>query len=151
MLKTLSIAAGTLAMAVTSFAPVAAQAQGYYRGYDDRGYSRAENDDRYRDHERAYADADRDGWNQGPQYYETDRPRRYRPRTYRDARDYRYTDRGCQNGTTGTIVGAIAGGLLGRVIDRRGDRTLGTVLGAGGGALAGNAVERSNNPAYCRR
>ena len=53
MLKTLSIAAGTLAMGVTSFAPMAAQAQGYGRGYDDRGYSRAYNDDRYRDHDRA--------------------------------------------------------------------------------------------------
>jgi uncharacterized protein YcfJ len=90
--------------------------------------------------------AERDGWNQGPAYYETDRPRHYR-----NARDYRYTDRRCQNGTTGTLVGAIAGGLLGRVIDRRGDRTLGTVLGAGAGALAGNAVERSNNAGYCRR
>ena len=146
MLKTLSIAAGTLAMGITSFAPMAAQAQGYGRGYDDRGYSRAYNDDRYRDHDRAYVRAERDGWNQGPAYYETDRPRHYR-----NARDYRYTDRRCQNGTTGTLVGAIAGGLLGRVIDRRGDRTLGTVLGAGAGALAGNAVERSNNAGYCRR
>lgn len=146
MLKTLSIAAGTLAMGITSFAPMAAQAQGYYRGYDDRGYSRAYNDDRYRDHDRAYARADRDGWNQGPRYYETERPR-----YYRNTRDYRYTDRRCQNGTTGTVVGAIAGGLLGRVIDRRGDRTLGTVLGAGAGALAGNAVERADNPGYCRR
>lgn len=76
----------------------------------------------------------------------------------RDYRDYdrrgydrRYNyNRRCSNGTTGTVVGAIAGGLLGRVIDSRGDRTLGTVLGGVGGAVAGNAIEKSNNPRYCR-
>lgn len=71
-----------------------------------------------------------------------------------DGRDYRGYDRRyerrCNNGTTGTIVGAIAGGLLGRTIDSRGDRTLGTVLGGVGGAVAGNAIEKSNNPRYCR-
>jgi uncharacterized protein YcfJ len=82
-------------------------------------------------------------------------------RGYYDQRDYRSYDRRgydrrynynrrCSNGTTGTIVGAIAGGLLGRAIDTRGDRTLGTVLGGVGGAVAGNAVEKSNNPRYCR-
>ncbi len=77
-------------------------------------------------------------------------------RGYYDRRDYRGNDRRynysrrCSNGTTGTVVGAIAGGLLGRVIDSRGDRTLGTVLGGVGGAVAGNAVEKSNNPRYCR-
>ncbi len=80
-------------------------------------------------------------------------------RGYRDDRVYRgdrgyYLDRGyarrCNDGTTGTVLGAIAGGLLGRTIDTRGDRTLGTVLGAGAGALAGRAVERSDRPGYCR-
>jgi uncharacterized protein YcfJ len=88
---------------------------------------------------------------------------RYRgyDRGYYDQRDYRSYDRRgydrrynynrrCSNGTTGTIVGAIAGGLLGRAIDTRGDRTLGTVLGGVGGAVAGNAVEKSNNPRFCR-
>ena len=56
---------------------------------------------------------------------------------------YRYREqRRCSNGTTGAIIGAIAGGLLGRVIDRGGDRSVGTLLGAGGGALAGRAIER---------
>ena len=41
------------------------------------------------------------------------------------------------------MVGAVAGGLLGRTIDSRGDRTLGTVLGGVGGALAGREIERS--------
>ena len=75
---------------------------------------------------------------------------RYRHNQYRDGyygREYRgddgyYRQRKCSNGTTGAIVGAIAGGLLGRVIDRGGDRSTGTILGAGGGALAGRAIER---------
>ncbi|KQT31269.1 hypothetical protein ASG29_14985 [Sphingomonas sp. Leaf412] len=81
--------------------------------------------------------------------------RSYNDRGYRDydrrddRRRYNYNRR-CSGGTTGTIVGAIAGGLLGRAIDTRGDRTLGTVLGGVGGAVAGNAVEKSNNPRYCR-
>lgn len=41
------------------------------------------------------------------------------------------------NGTTGLIIGAGAGALLGRAIDTRGERTTGTVLGAAAGALLG--------------
>lgn len=47
------------------------------------------------------------------------------------------------NGTTGLIIGAAGGALLGRAIDTRGDRALGTVLGAAGGALLGREIERS--------
>lgn len=48
----------------------------------------------------------------------------------------------CDRGTGGTIVGAVAGGLLGNAVAGRGDRTLGTVLGAGGGALVGRSLDR---------
>ncbi|UVO51585.1 glycine zipper 2TM domain-containing protein [Sphingomonas sp. SUN019] len=54
------------------------------------------------------------------------------------------------NGTTGLIVGGVAGGLLGRTIDTRGDRTLGTLGGAAIGALAGREVERSTSNRRCR-
>lgn len=54
------------------------------------------------------------------------------------------------DGTTGLVVGAVAGGLLGRAIDTRGDRTLGTVLGGVGGALAGREIERSSSTRRCR-
>ncbi len=47
------------------------------------------------------------------------------------------------NGTTGLIVGAAGGALLGRAIDTRGERATGTVLGAVGGALLGREIERS--------
>jgi uncharacterized protein YcfJ len=46
------------------------------------------------------------------------------------------------NGTTGLIIGAGAGALLGRTIDTEGDRTLGTVLGAVGGGLIGREIDR---------
>lgn len=51
-----------------------------------------------------------------------------------------YCKRG--NGTTGLIVGAAAGALLGRAIDTRGDRTIGTLLGAAGGGVLGREVDR---------
>lgn len=46
------------------------------------------------------------------------------------------------SGTTGLILGAVAGGLLGSVIDGGDHRTLGTLVGAGGGALLGREVEQ---------
>jgi len=122
MLKKLSLAGATLAMGAAALAPAGADAQRYH-GHQHR----------------AYQEAYHDGYNQGPRYYR--------------GGNYRHNDRGyrrCNSGTTGTIVGAIAGGLLGRTIDTRGDRALGTVLGAGAGALAGNAVEKSGNRGYCR-
>lgn len=47
------------------------------------------------------------------------------------------------NGTTGLIVGAAGGALIGRAIDTRGERATGTILGAAAGALIGRSVERS--------
>ena len=54
------------------------------------------------------------------------------------------------DGTTGLIVGGVAGGVLGNVIAPGGSGLLGTVLGAAGGALAGRAVDRSSNDTRCR-
>lgn len=66
---------------------------------------------------------------------------KYREWRGRDGRRYcRKSD-----GTTGLVVGGVAGALVGRAVDTRGDRTLGTLLGAGAGALAGREVERSTS------
>jgi uncharacterized protein YcfJ len=47
------------------------------------------------------------------------------------------------------VIGAVGGGLLGReVVGRRGDRTAGTIVGAGAGALAGRALQKAGN--HCR-
>lgn len=48
------------------------------------------------------------------------------------------------DGTTGLIVGAALGGVLGNSIAGRGDRTLGTILGVAGGGLLGREIDRGN-------
>lgn len=45
------------------------------------------------------------------------------------------------DGTTGLVIGAIGGGLLGNAI---GGDTLGTLLGAGAGGLLGRSIDRGN-------
>lgn len=83
------------------------------------------------------------------QRYRDDR-RYYNNRRYREDRRY-YNNQRCKDGDGGTVIGAVAGGLLGHTVAGRGDRTLGAVLGAGVGALAGRAIDRSDPPQGCRR
>ena len=134
MFKTFTLAASALALGATALVPTAADAQRYGSRYE-RGY---------------------DGYQGGYRGYD----RGYDRSDYREYREYRGNDRrynynalsrrGCDN-SGGTIVGALAGGLLGNTVAGRGNRTLGAVLGAAGGALAGNAIDKSDNPGYCRR
>jgi outer membrane lipoprotein SlyB len=49
------------------------------------------------------------------------------------------------NGTTGLIVGAAGGALVGRAIDTHGERATGIILGAAAGALLGRSVQRSHS------
>lgn len=49
------------------------------------------------------------------------------------------------NGTTGLIVGAAGGALIGRAIDGGRDRTVGTIAGAAAGALIGREVDRGSS------
>ena len=86
-------------------------------------------------------------------FYRDDRRYRERrlsnnDRVYR-GNDGRYYCRR-NDGTTGLIVGGVAGGVLGNVIAPGGSGLLGTVLGAAGGALAGRAVDRGSNQTRCR-
>lgn len=77
---------------------------------------------------------DRDG-----RYYE---PRRVSSRDVWRGRDGRYYCRR-GNGTTGLVIGAAGGALLGREVDGGRNRTTGTILGAAAGALIGREVQRS--------
>ena len=52
------------------------------------------------------------------------------------------------DGTTGLIVGGIAGGVLGNIIAPGGSKTLGTLLGAAGGAAVGTSIDK--NDVRCR-
>ena len=124
MLKKLTIVGAALAMTATAVIPAApAMAQSRY----DRSYRDGYNRDGYRNN----------GYNNS--------------RTYRGYdQNYRYsTPRECKS-ERGTIIGAIAGGLLGSAVAGRGDKTLGVILGGVGGALAGRAIDRSDRPNYCR-
>lgn len=106
--------------------------------YDDRYPPRRE-DDRY-----------------DPNY---DAARYYRPGTEErvlttDDRVYRGTDGRyyCQrsDGTTGLILGAGVGGVLGNVIDGGHSRTVGTLLGAAIGAVAGRKIDQNSQEVRCR-
>jgi uncharacterized protein YcfJ len=124
MFKKLSLVGAALVMTATAVIPAApAMAQSRY----DRGY---------------YGDYNRGG------YYDRDGYRSYRGYD-RQYRNYRARQK-CRDGDGGTIIGAIAGGLLGNSIAGRGDRTVGTIIGGGVGALAGRAIDRSDRPGYCR-
>jgi hypothetical protein len=48
------------------------------------------------------------------------------------------------DGTTGLIVGALGGGVLGNVIAPGGSKTLGSIIGGGLGAVLGNSIDRRN-------
>lgn len=74
---------------------------------------------------------------------------RYDERISRDTRIWRgrngqyYCQR--ENGTTGLLIGAAVGGLVGNEVAGRGDRTLGAIIGAAGGAILGRSIDRSNS------
>jgi hypothetical protein len=98
-----------------------------YRNYDYNRY-----DPRYGGY---YADRYyRDG-----SYYQP-RQLAYNDRIYR-GRDGRYYCRR-PDGTTGLILGGLAGGALGNVLAPGQSKTLGTVIGAVAGGLAGRALDR---------
>ncbi|WEK43743.1 MAG: glycine zipper 2TM domain-containing protein [Candidatus Sphingomonas colombiensis] len=83
---------------------------------------------------------DRQGWDASHSY----RPGRYKERRLgRDDRIYRGRDGRyyCRrnDGTTGLVIGGVAGGLLGNALT---GSTLGTLVGGAGGALLGRSVDR---------
>ena len=77
-------------------------------------------------------------------YYRPGKARRLsaNDRIYRGS-DNRYYCRH-DDGTTGLIVGGLGGGVLGNVIAPGDSKTLGTILGAGAGALLGRSIDRNN-------
>lgn len=52
------------------------------------------------------------------------------------------------DGTTGLLLGAVGGGLIGNAL---GGGALGTILGAGGGALLGKSLDKKHDTAQNRR
>ncbi len=97
------------------------------------------------------------GWKDGadwePSRYYRDDPRYEERRLSAQDEVYRGEDGRyyCRrsDGTTGLVIGAGVGALVGRGIDTRGERTTGTVVGGVLGALIGREVER-NQDMRCR-
>ena len=143
--RRLKLAVAAFALAL-SLAPATADAQYYpqYDGrYDDgRDAYRARNGYQRGDH---YADNGyyaRDDYGRGGRRNGRSAPVYAGPPVYRDDDPRSRVQRRCDKGTGGTILGAIAGGLLGNAAAGRGDRGAGTIVGAGVGALAGRAIDR---------
>ncbi|WBH15366.1 hypothetical protein [Sphingomonas radiodurans] len=89
-------------------------------------------------------------------YYRDDRRYRERRLSQNDrvyaGRDGRYYCRR-NDGTTGLIVGGLAGGVLGTALAPGGSGLLGALLGGAGGAALGQSVDRggrNNNNVRCR-
>lgn len=95
--------------------------------YDDRRYDRRYDTRNYRQSYEPYR------MSRGDRYWRGDDGRYYCNR---------------KDGTTGLIIGAAGGALLGREVDGGRDRTLGTIVGAAAGAFIGREIARGN--ARCR-
>jgi hypothetical protein len=147
MFKKIGLAALVAATALTAL-PAAAEARSYYGyGYSQNyydspydygsGYSGYGDGYRYRPGDYYY------GRNYGSYYGRGSYGRNYYGRNY-------YRNRCHRDGTTGAILGAVAGGLLGREIDRgggrhyyrRGNGTTGLIVGGAAGALIGREIAR---------
>ena len=131
-----ALAIATLTAGCTGNSPYGVNSANY--GYSNYDYNRPDP---------AYGGYD------AARYYREDRRQRERrlsanDRVYR-GQDGRYYCRR-NDGTTGLIVGGIAGGILGNIIAPGGSNTLGTLLGAAGGAVAGRAIDRNSTEARCR-
>ncbi len=106
-------------------------------GYADAGYGRYD----YNRPDPAYNGYD------AARYYRDDRRYRERRLSSNDrvyvGQDGRYYCRR-NDGTTGLIIGGIAGGVLGTAISPGGSGLLGALLGGAAGAAGGRAIDRNN-------
>lgn len=138
-MRTIALAAiGAAAMVTGCTGDNYGPSRGYggngYAGYDynrpDPAYGGYEADRYYRD---------------GPNYRERRLSKNDRIYAGRDGRYY------CRrnDGTTGLIVGGIAGGVLGTALAPGGSGLLGALLGGAGGAALGKSVD-NNRDVRCR-
>jgi hypothetical protein len=112
-----------------AIAPATAHADGWGRHHRyERGWNDGYDNGRYD----GYDEGRRAGYDRGRRdgYHQRRNERRW------------HASRPCKpgQGTTGAIVGGVAGALLGREI--AGDDTVGALIGGGAGALAGRAIDK---------
>ena len=137
MIKKITLSTAIAVSALTAM-PAAAQAQsrdGYSSRYDDGYYNQGQRYDRRYDgrYDRRYDN------------------RRYQNQRYQNQRYGNHYGQRCGNGSTGTILGAIAGGLLGREVAGRGDRTVGTIIGGGRGRRSPAARSTATTAAAAKK
>jgi hypothetical protein len=116
---------------------------GYQNGRDnDRGPIAGRDDDR-----RFATDYDASRYYRDDARY-TERRLSSNDEVYRGSDGRYYCKR--NDGTTGLIIGAIGGGVLGNIIDGRRNRAAGTLIGGALGALAGKSIDQNNSDVRCR-
>jgi hypothetical protein len=139
-----------LIAATVGLQPVPADAQGRHRG-NDRHEDRRDDGRKYHKEWRNYDyrrfEPGQRGYDASRYYWRDDRRYPVR-RLNRNDRIYRGYDNRyyCRrdDGTTGLIVGGIAGGVLGHIIAPGGSKTLGTIIGAGAGGLLGREIDKGD-------
>ena len=133
MCRIRSAAVAALLVSMISLPASAMEDQG--RGQQRRQEVHARNQAR-REARQAYWDASR---------YYTYSPRYRAQRVSRNDRIYRGSDNNyyCRrdDGTTGLIIGATAGAVLGNIIAPGESKVIGTIIGGGAGALIGRAID----------
>lgn len=132
------------AAALASVQPVSAHAYaGASAHADPIAEHKRHRSDRYYNYGRGY-DREYRGRNYNRNYDRNyGEPVRRNTRIWR-GRDGQYYCRR-ENGTTGLLIGAAVGGLIGNEVAGRGDRTLGAIIGAAGGAILGRSIDRSSS------
>ncbi|MEP6785482.1 MAG: glycine zipper 2TM domain-containing protein [Sphingomonadales bacterium] len=138
----------TVSTPVLADPPAWAQANGR-RDRDYREDRREARKDAWRDYRRYDYNRPQQGQRRyyAENYYRDGRY--YQPvRLWRNDRIYRGNDGRyyCRrsDGTTGLIVGAAVGGLIGNSLGRGDSSVLATLLGAGAGAALGSSIDRGN-------
>lgn len=171
-MRMLFVAAAAAALTLPTI-PAMAQGYSHWQDRDshwqDRDHGRDRDHDRngngrWNDRGPGHGQGDRGDWRRWRNYDYNRLPpgqrRYYAENYYRDGRYYQerrlsrndriYRGRDgryyCRrtDGTTGLIVGGVAGGLLGNALSSGGNATLGTVLGAVAGGALGRSVDRGN-------
>jgi hypothetical protein len=164
-MKTISLLAIAMAAAPMLAAPAVAQTraeqvrwdQAQRRFENERAIYQRERqmyDDAVARSRRGYGDRDPYATDYDAARYYRDDPRYQERQLGPDDYVYRGSDGRyyCRrsDGTTGLIIGAAAGGILGNVIDGGRHRTGGTLIGGALGALLGRSVEQNSQQMRCR-
>jgi hypothetical protein len=158
MRKAVSAALVASTLLMQPVASMAAADQSRRQRYEERDRDRDRERDRAREYRQEWRNYDYRHYEPGQQRYDAARyyvrdDRRYgERRLYQNDRIYRgYDDRYyCRrdDGTTGLIVGGVAGAVLGNIITPGSSKTIGTIIGAGAGAIIGREIDRGDT--VCR-